>query len=228
MSRSLLLPDEDAGEWRELLDQLIRELMPVGTLEQILVERIAVAVWRQRRLIRVETARIQIAQRPGISERHGVERWIGAEDPKLVQEILSGTGQKLRDRLLEEFLAIQAIDGADLVVMQEQFPFIWQYLQKQAASYGSVDGFLQKFFKGKLDAYLSHMITRQALIVNAYEQVKNDKAANSLPAAPELISRYQSALDNDLYKAIRALREAQRFRWETLEATSVDVSSSDI
>jgi hypothetical protein len=41
-----------------------------------------------------------------------------------------------------------------------------------------------------------------------------------LPAdSLELMSRYQSTLDNQLYKALRALRDAQEWRLRTLEGT---------
>ena len=36
----------------------------------------------------------------------------------------------------------------------------------------------------------------------------------TLPKAPENMARYQSSLDNELYKAIRALRDAQAWRAE--------------
>ena len=37
LSSHLLLPDESEEQWAELLAQLMTELQPVGTLEQILV-----------------------------------------------------------------------------------------------------------------------------------------------------------------------------------------------
>jgi len=37
--------------------------------------------------------------------------------------------------------------------------------------------------------------------------------------ALEVFSRYQTTLDNQLYKALRALREAQEWRLKTLEAS---------
>jgi hypothetical protein len=36
--------------------------------------------------------------------------------------------------------------------------------------------------------------------------------------AIEIFSRYQTTLDNQLYKALRALREAQEWRLKTLDA----------
>lgn len=53
LSLDLLLPD-DAYQRLALLEQLMTELQMVGTLRQILVERMAVTVWCQRRLVRLD------------------------------------------------------------------------------------------------------------------------------------------------------------------------------
>ena len=58
-SKNLILADEDPFEYQNLLDQLQSELSPSGVLEQTLIERIAVSLWRQKRLIRAETAYIE-------------------------------------------------------------------------------------------------------------------------------------------------------------------------
>jgi hypothetical protein len=65
LSRELLLPSEDPAEFNQLLDELASELRPVGTLEHTLVERIAIAMWRQRRLVRAENARVLRLQNNG-------------------------------------------------------------------------------------------------------------------------------------------------------------------
>ena len=36
--------------------------------------------------------------------------------------------------------------------------------------------------------------------------------SQALPTKTDLLARYQTALDNDLYKALKALREAQAWR----------------
>ena len=224
LSRNLLLPDEDEAEWQELLTRLITELQPVGTLEQILVERIAVAAWRERRLIRVETARIQVAQRSGLSTRISVKGLVGEENARLINQILAGIGEEERLRLFEDLLAARSAKVSDPEVVKARYPHIWEKLALHSRPHGSVEAFLQKSYQGSLERYLAEMEQTQANILNAYERARIDKAADGLPAAPELFSRYQSALDNDLYKAMRALREAQRFRRESLEATAVVVS----
>jgi len=62
-SKQLILKTESDAEYQLLLDGLRRELKPVGTLEQSLVERISVSLWRQRRLVRAETAQINLNQK---------------------------------------------------------------------------------------------------------------------------------------------------------------------
>jgi hypothetical protein len=62
-AKQLILSDENPKEYQQLFDDLQSALNPVGTLECALVERIAVAIWRQRRLIRSETANIELNNR---------------------------------------------------------------------------------------------------------------------------------------------------------------------
>ncbi len=50
---------EDGQEYRELLDGLIASLHPVGQMECLLVEKIAVDFWRLRRVLRFETGSIR-------------------------------------------------------------------------------------------------------------------------------------------------------------------------
>lgn len=227
LSKELLLPGEDAADWGRLLDRLMHELIPVGTLEQLLVERIAVAIWRQRRLVKVESARIQVAQQPNAAQRMRVRQLVGEGAPDLVAQILSGEGEAFRRELYEELIRARNAAVHALADLEAGYPRIWQRLQMQAKAEGGASQFIAKRYNGILDAYLAAMQQSQVNILAAYELVALDKAAFGLPAAPELIARYQSALDNDLYKAMRALREAQRFRRESLDAAAVAVSASD-
>ncbi len=54
LSKEVLLPGEDGEALGELGERLGAELQPVGELENLLVDRIVAAVWRLRRLGRVE------------------------------------------------------------------------------------------------------------------------------------------------------------------------------
>jgi hypothetical protein len=54
LSREVLLPGEDEDALRDLDEGLRAELRPAGQLENLLVDRIVEAVWRLKRLGRVE------------------------------------------------------------------------------------------------------------------------------------------------------------------------------
>lgn len=55
LSREALLSDEDRSVFRALASNLREDLEPVGTLEEILVDRVVAAVWRLRRVHTIET-----------------------------------------------------------------------------------------------------------------------------------------------------------------------------
>jgi hypothetical protein len=52
----VVLPGEDADAYEDLVNQIKAELLPIGPIEELLTERVIIAVWRLRRLARAETA----------------------------------------------------------------------------------------------------------------------------------------------------------------------------
>ena len=62
LSRHLILPGEGRVEFNTRLLHPMTEQQPVGTLEQALVRRMAVALWRQRRSVAAKTAQLQSQQ----------------------------------------------------------------------------------------------------------------------------------------------------------------------
>ena len=61
-SAQLILQDEEPEEFQALVAALQVDLRPVGAIELTLVERIAVNIWRQRRLVQAETAKLELAR----------------------------------------------------------------------------------------------------------------------------------------------------------------------
>lgn len=58
LSRLAVLPHEDAGEFSDLLGALIEEHRPAGMTEQHLIEELAAIIWRKRRVLLAEGAKI--------------------------------------------------------------------------------------------------------------------------------------------------------------------------
>ena len=57
-SKVIILKGESRDEYEELLAGLHESLQPEGTLEELLVENLAVNIWRRRRLLQAENAEI--------------------------------------------------------------------------------------------------------------------------------------------------------------------------
>jgi hypothetical protein len=72
LSGQILLPNEDEASLMKLSEHLHSQLLPVGELESILVDRIVAATWRLRRVLAVE-AGVYEEQRFGfMGDEHGL------------------------------------------------------------------------------------------------------------------------------------------------------------
>jgi hypothetical protein len=72
LSGQILLPNEDEASLMQLSEHLHSQLLPVGELESILVDRIVAATWRLRRVLAVE-AGVYEEQRFGfMGDEHGL------------------------------------------------------------------------------------------------------------------------------------------------------------
>lgn len=61
-ARDLVIGEESFEEYEELLRGFLDSLQPVGQVEELLVEKLAVYTWRHRRLLRAEAAEIGVLQ----------------------------------------------------------------------------------------------------------------------------------------------------------------------
>ena len=60
----VVLPEENAAEFRAHAAALIAELAPVGALQSVLAERVAVAAWRLARADRIEVELFEVSRGP--------------------------------------------------------------------------------------------------------------------------------------------------------------------
>jgi hypothetical protein len=223
LSGKLLLADESAGDYHALLQSLMTELGPVGTMEQLLVERIAVSVWRQRRLVGAEAAAVAEQQSTTAYQvLHRVRTLAGltGKDDDWVKAILEDLPPV---QIFEEEIAHLtqlAESGDDVPALKKGHPYIWQSLCDEAevdesAGHASQCDTAQDYVDanyGSLGAWVGQKLyeTRKTLkVVKAGHTVR---AALAIPTQADLVSRYQAALDNEWFKSLRALREAQKHR----------------
>jgi hypothetical protein len=85
-SKVIILKGESRAEYGELLTGLLEDLQPKGALEEILVDKLATHIWRQRRLLLAESAEIQknkefVESDQRDREREEAERIARSSDP---------------------------------------------------------------------------------------------------------------------------------------------------
>jgi hypothetical protein len=124
---------EDAQEYQELLNGIILSLNPVGQMECLLVEKIAVDYWRLRRVLRFESGSIRKILDMAINDYYEKADYFGNKEHKTNDEIdeeiakclekkdkdiqkrIAGLEQqKLRNRLAEDVaLKVGSLPASD-------------------------------------------------------------------------------------------------------------------
>lgn len=106
-SKDLLLPGESQEDFDALLNALLDEHQPAGHLEAGIIERIAVTMWRQQRLLKAERATIILQQRSQIMNRLETDSILSKLRPKesddLLAELTGGEDKSLLTKDAEMF-----------------------------------------------------------------------------------------------------------------------------
>ena len=217
-SERLLLEDEEPTAFQRLLADLDSTLSPVGAVELALVERIAVTMWRQRRLVAAESATLLLHRQPA--------KIAGG----VTKELALGYGSELKEDDLEPFDTVQEewcqavieeaekLEEIELTILPKSAPLIFRQLKSDAEDDGDDLESHLKTYKEGLAEYVAQLLRW------CREQMRNaEKRLNILATAElvsakrlvlsddmlELFTRYQTTLDNQLYKALGTFRETQ-------------------
>jgi len=231
-SKHLVLSDENPEDYQLLLDGLQTELKPVCTLEQSLVERIAVTLWRQRRLIRSETAHIELSNKPrNIATAVNIEMGLRYSDDEIIEDDLIDFDQELFEwcqSILQEFRQIAGDKQTDMDTLKKEAPLIYDNLAKMAEEEGySIDEYIKSwdeplaYFHDLIKYCLDEIqIAKQRPLVLEIARAVRNKRAILDESLLNVLAKYQVMLDNELYKAIKVLRETQAWRLDALQSVS--------
>lgn len=232
LSVDLILSSESREEFEQLTFQLSDELAPVGLLESTLVEKIAICIWRQRRLVRAESASIELRSAETSSDRKSlIAKALGTHTLQL-----DAMNKDIPEIQYSDEQILQSIEfwkeGARLQILLDQpdLGLPASYLQKVLKDAKSVDKTAQTYmadlYKGwsgycdvKLQKLNKHLVANMLATLDALAN-----HSLSIPPQAETLARYQSSLDNEFNKAFRALRDAQAWRREKqlIEAVKVE------
>ena len=232
-SKQLILSDENSSEYQVLLEGLQAELRPVGVLEQSLIERIAITLWRQKRLVRSETAHIELERRPSdiVSGVNKALKYSYTLDNFLKEDDLTEFDQEQYQwcqSVIQEYENFEPVELTDINALKKDAPLIHQQLSEEAeADHQAMDEYLNEWDQ-PLDYFIDLIKYCQAQIQKADQRplvlelaaLVQSKKAILQDKLRDTLSKYQVMLDNELYKAIKALRETQSWRLEILEAAT--------
>jgi len=232
LSSSLFLPDEDPATFQQLFEELAKTFNPVDTLEMVLVEKIAVAIWKQRRIVAAETAAITLnRQDPKLfkSVNNSLDKYM-PYDKVTTDDLtpLEPVYVTWSETIIKEWNKLVQEDGQEITVkeMKKKAPQSWQNLQVEAAQVGMpVNEFLNSQGIKLYDWFLQTKQLAETVLVKAHLRAKVSElynAANAemsiLPDKPRAsFERYQTTLDNQLYRAIKELRLLQDRRLRMIE-----------
>lgn len=232
LSTKLLLAGEDPQDYQSLLDDLQAQLRPVGALELSLVEKIAVILWRQRRLVSAETATIELAVNPKRIANE-VSSGLGLSDfssEKIEPEDLQPFSQGQSDQLDWCKAVIDEYNGASPLTLDnlsDAAPLIYTQLAQDADT--DEETIEEHLTHTCLEEYVRGLIhwcyreaqkletkkARQPAVAALSEQAKDKLAIPWLKL--DVLYKYQTTLDNQLYKAMKALRDEQAWRMSLLD-----------
>jgi hypothetical protein len=222
LSRSLIIAGESQEEFSELLGLLVDEFEPVGLVEHALVERVGIALWRQRRLVRAESAEVSLnQQRFGEQQKREVGKVLNIEFPVYNEIEAPEEGPEETDvAILKDQIKLwKSLVDEKVADMDGPFAHLPEKLQKSLleefkVEADQIDSVVKKSFDSwakMFEVQVDHfkLLIQQQRIREVSRLVMQSQA---LPTKTDLLARYQTALDNDLYKALKALREAQAWR----------------
>jgi len=230
LSQRLIITGEEIQDFDALLVGLMQSVAPEGMLEKVLVEKVAVAMWRQKRLVAAESASIELGRRlESQANRNVINRtlnlgyggMLGEEEDAKLDELkpLSKDEQETlgwcRD-FLKEYAALddEALYSENLARLKKEAPIMFEELEQQAEELP-----LEAYTNEQLREGADNLVawSKKRLSNNIRREKIRDVAAQvlisaSAPVNNGLLARYSAGLDNELYRAIEALRKQQEFR----------------
>ncbi len=213
---------------------LWRSLNPVGSMEGALVERIAVTLWRQRRLVQAETANLALARQPrkiasGASSEMG--RGYGSELKADDLEPFDAERAAWAAKVIAE---IEGLDEIDLRTLEQRAPYVFEQLTSDAAEDEEEVAKYAEIHEGGLTGFVANLLQW------CREQLARGRGTTASPprspsrSAPSgwccrpipwncwpVIRRHSTTSCSRL---LRALREAQEWRLKTIEAAPTAAS----
>ena len=233
LSTRILLAGESADLFGQLRNEMQLALRPVGMLEAVLVEKIAAAIWKQRRLVEAETASIELGRDMRLRQnRKLVDAALGGfgDSSKVTKEDLADITADDRAHVkwchavLAEYEALDeaVLEANTLEGLEKAAPLLaadfkqdaeneWETPADYLCILANNDSDLSTWASDTVEWCKKEIESHERRpMVQAVANLVRSKL--SAPVEMEVLARYQVALDGELYRAMDQLRKQQEWR----------------
>lgn len=228
LSKLAVLAHEDHAEFDELLMALIDEHRPAGMTERHLIEELATIIWRKRRVLLAEGAKINEGLKTAMNSAVSViksaapfQRGLGGENVDL-REFMGGTAEEIAGRQQEAALDLAATQKAAAILRKQganafekarlaltQESRAWWDEHVEEDSYPATSDGLADFIRDSLEP-ICYRNLKEAELTPA---IKTQTFGEGLRAHMlEKLSRYETHLDRKFERTLAMLLKLKDLR----------------
>lgn len=228
LSRLAVLAHEDSAEFADLLAALLDEHQPAGMTERHLIEELATVIWRKRRVLMAEGAKINEGLKSAVNSAASViksaapfQRGIGDKNADL-REFMEGTPEEIAERQRDAALDLAATEKAAAILrkggpnayakarralIQESRDW-WDEHVEDEEHPATADG-LDEFIRVSLEPLCNRML----LEARFTPAIKTQTLGEGLQAHRlEKLNRYETHLDRKFERTLAMLLKLKDLR----------------
>jgi hypothetical protein len=228
LSKLVVLAHEDHAEFADLLAALIEEHRPAGMTERHLIEELATIIWRKRRVLLAEGAKINEGLKSAVSSPKSViasaapfQRGLAGENADL-REFMDGTPEEIAERQRDAVLDLAATQKAAAILrkagpnayakarralIQESRDWWDEHVEEE--EYPATAEGLAEFIRDSLEPICTRMV-KEAEYTPA---IKAQTLGEGLQAHRlEKLNRYETHLDRKFERTLAMLLKLKDLR----------------
>ncbi|MDP3498153.1 MAG: hypothetical protein Q8R84_10930 [Candidatus Nitrotoga sp.] len=228
LSKLAVLAHEDAGEFGDLLAALVEEHQPGGVTEMHLVEELAAIIWRKRRVLLAEGARINEGLKNAVNSPKTVmpsaapfQRGLTGENADL-PDLMTATTEEIAERQRESGIDLAATNKASAILrkggpnayvkarlaLTPEFREWWEQYLEEGEYEATAEG-LEEF----ISELLEPLCMRLEQTVRHHEAIKAQAMGEGLqPYRLEKLNRYETHLDRKFERTLAMLLKLKQLR----------------
>jgi len=224
---------EDELEYHDLLAELKKDLAPVGRMEMILVEKIAVNYWRLRRLVRYETGEIRgrlddfresslrsyysspytARQRPDLEYYSYNDEISDAEYQEQLRKVAAMESSAIKlseEKTALEYVLCYRMNRENTEFVEKDYKAARRYV---ASLSPQMQGKLRREILDEAEQVLAEMVE----VRNWRIKFDRIQKARSLPLERNInnIIKYENSLERSIFRNLSALKTLQENRGDT-------------